>query len=290
MYHFKSLCITLIMASTLMVGCGENVFKNMADSDSEEAQTEEAKIALDKGNYTEAAGIFEELCNTGLTDADLSDLSCDETTQADLASAYIGLASGFDVLKLISMAEEAVSVPKVLYSHLPESIDSEAFTDISSIIDIEFFNQCVADIDNCNTDEYMTQAIAILKNILEDNPPDSDTLTDVEKNYYLQLTVASALDIVINVGIESEGFCDNGIPKNIPSEIKQETVDAIVGDIDNIADGLIGSGLINFTNVNLRETIEGIKDDIDIDNDEVIEPGDIQGYITDLQEFGPACE
>src|SRR4030065_1505352 len=96
MYTVKKLFIALVSASILFAGCGGNMFEGLSDSNSAMSKKEEAKIALDKGDYSEAVSLLEELCGT-----DTSNPTCDEETQTDLASAYIASATGLDMLQLI---------------------------------------------------------------------------------------------------------------------------------------------------------------------------------------------
>ena len=135
----KKLFITWVSTSILFAGCGGNMFEGLSDSNSAMSKKEEAKIALDKGDYTEAVSLLEELCGT-----DTSNLTCDEETQTDLASAYIAIATGLDVLQLIDAADTAAA--------------TESFSTISTLLPIEEINACAADPSSCTIQTNMDSA------------------------------------------------------------------------------------------------------------------------------------
>src|SRR3972149_6447761 len=181
MFTVKKLFIVWVFTSMFFAGCGGNLFEGLSDSDSDAAQKEEAKIALDKGDYSEAVSLLEELCGTDIP------LTCDEETQADLASAYIASATNLDVLQLIDAAENAAA--------------GESFTTLSTLLPIDEINACVATPSSCTMHTDMDKAIAILDNLLPDTVPEEPT--SVQKNLYLQLATAAAVDIVVTVGLVS---------------------------------------------------------------------------------------
>lgn len=260
MYNVKKLFIMLVFTSMFFAGCGGNLFEGLSDSNSATAKKEDAKIALDKGNYTEAVSLLEDLCGT-----DTSNLTCDEETQTDLASAYIASATNLDVLQLIAKAEEAAAGT------------SSSFTTVSSLLPITDINAC-ADPATCPISEGMSKAITILEGLLPATVPVNPT--DTEKNLYLQLAVASAVDAAVNIGIVSGGLYDDGTPKNVPQSIDTETLTTITDDVNNIIDGVAGSGL---GSTELTNDINNIKTGIDSNSDGNVVLGELQTYITNLQ-------
>ena len=243
MYTVKKLFIMLGFTSVLFAGCGGNLFEGLSDSDSDAAKTEEAKIALDKGDYTEAVSLLEELCGT-----DTSNLTCDEETQADLASAYIASATDLDVLRLIDAAENAAT--------------DESFTTLSTLLPIDKINACVATPSPCTMQTDMDKAIAILNNLLPDPVPADPT--DVQKSQYLQLATASAVDIVLTVGLVSDGLDpDTGLPNDTPTEVTDADLTGVSENLGNIVLGLEGAGILD---TGISEDIETIQTEISADD------------------------
>lgn len=88
------LSIMLLIAS-LTVGCDDSVLEGLADDDSFEAKLEEARIALDKGEYSRAIELLEALDDANPRNA---------TIQQYLSNAYAGLA-GLDTFNLLTTIE-----------------------------------------------------------------------------------------------------------------------------------------------------------------------------------------
>ena len=260
MYSLRNLLIPMIFASTLLSGCGGNIFESMVDNNSTAAKKEDARIALDKGNYTEAVRLLEELCGT-----DTSNLTCDEETQANLASAYIADATNLDVLQLIAKAEEAAAGT------------ASSFTTVSTLLPITDINACASDPTACTITDKMGDAITILEGLLPATVPANPA--DTEKNLYLQLAVASAVDIAVTIGTVSGGLNTDGTPVEVPTDIDQATLTTITNDVNNIIDGVSGSGLVS---AELTNDINNIKSEIDSTPDGNVTLGELQTYITNL--------
>ena len=239
----KKLFIMLVFTSVIFAGCGGNLFEGLSDSDSDAAKKEKAKIALDKGDYTEAVSLLEELCGT-----DTSNLTCDEETQADLASAYIASATDLDVLRLIDAAENAAT--------------TEGFTTLSTFLPIDEINDCVTTPSSCTMQTDIDKAIAILDSLLPDTVPAEPT--DAQKSQYLQLATAAAVDIVVTVGIVSEGLDpDTGLPNAIPTSVSSADLTDVSNNLGNIVLGLEGAGILD---AGISEDIKDIQSDISTDN------------------------
>jgi len=257
MYTVKKLFITLVSTSILFAGCGGNMFEGLSDSNSAMSKKEEAKIALDKGDYTEAVSLLEELCGT-----DTSNPTCDEETQNNLASAYIAIATGLDVLQLIDAADTAAA--------------TESFSTISTLLPIEEINACVADPSSCTIQTNMDKAIEILDNLLPDTVPVEPT--SVQKNQYLQLATASAVDIVVTVGLVSEGLDpDTGLPNAIPSNVSGSDLTDVSDNLGNIVLGLEGAGILD---AGISQDINTIKAEISSDN--TVTESELINYINSL--------
>lgn len=261
MDSLRNLCITLIVVSTLLTGCGGNLFEGMADDDTEEAKMEAAKIALDKGDYAEAVSLLEELCGT-----DTANLTCDDTAKADLASAYMATATGLDVLQLIAKAEEAAADP------------TGSFTTVSTLLPIEDINRCVSDPASCTIQTDLEKAIEILDGLLPDTIPADPT--PEQKNQYLQLATASAVNVAVTIGIVSGGLDpDTGLPNNPPSSINSAYVISVSEDISNIVLGLEGADIVS---TSLSEDISAIETSIDTNGDDTVSEEELISYINSL--------
>ena len=253
----KKLFITWVSTSILFAGCGGNMFEGLSDSNSAMSKKEEAKIALDKGDYTEAVSLLEELCGT-----DTSNLTCDEETQTDLASAYIAIATGLDVLQLIDAADTAAA--------------TESFSTISTLLPIEEINACAADPSSCTIQTNMDKAIEILDNLLPDTVPAEPT--SAQKNQYLQLATASAVDIVVTVGLVSEGLDpDTGLPNAIPANVSDADLTDVSDNLGNIVLGLEGAGILD---AGISQDINTIKAEISSDN--TVTESELINYINSL--------
>ncbi len=88
------LSIMLLIAS-FTIGCDDSILEGLADDDSFEAKLEEARIALDKGEYSRAVELLEALDDANPGNA---------TIQQYLSNAYAGLA-GLDTFNLLTTIE-----------------------------------------------------------------------------------------------------------------------------------------------------------------------------------------
>lgn len=290
MNYIRTLSITLVLASFLLAGCGENMFKNQAESTSEEAQKEDAKIALDTGDYVQAITILEKMC--GDTDTAVTALTCDKDTKVDLASAYIAEATGLDVLKLIAEAESTTaSKPKTVYSVSTSA--SVNFTKISKLLNVDKISECITQLNagtECRMKTRLTRAINILDSLLSDTPVTA-SISSEDKNLYLQLGIASAVDLVISVGVVSGGFCPSDyLPKTIPTSDPYNMVADINRDLGTIEKGIVNSGILtNFPDIDISNVIDKIKDQLDTSNDGIINLTELTAYITSLITTSPHC-
>ncbi|MFH2065557.1 MAG: hypothetical protein ABIK15_10200 [Pseudomonadota bacterium] len=85
----------LFLIASFTVGCDDNILEGLADDDSFEAKLEEARIALDKGEYDKAIDLLTVLDNENPGNA---------TIQQYLSNAYAGLA-GLDTFNLLMTIE-----------------------------------------------------------------------------------------------------------------------------------------------------------------------------------------
>jgi len=85
----------MLLIGSFTMGCDDSVLEGLADDDSFEAKLEEARIALDKGEYSRAVELLEALDDANPGNA---------TIQQYLSNAYAGLA-GLDTFNLLTTIE-----------------------------------------------------------------------------------------------------------------------------------------------------------------------------------------
>ncbi len=259
--------IVLSILALLLYGCGGNVFKDIANTDTKEAKKEAAKIALDNGDYATAINLLESLCGT-----DTTALTCDTDTQADLASAYVARATQLDVLQLIKTVEDAQNTQNIQTS----------FQNISTLLPITEINDCAIN-GNCTIQDDLANAVTILDGILPDQVPQNPTAQ--EKDLYLQLAVASAVDVAVTVGVISGGLDETtGLPTTqslSANNVSDSDLSKISTDVDSIVLGLEGAGITDSSISQNIATIETNLKNQDGDPNSVSKQ-DIASYINNL--------
>jgi len=184
-------CILLMAVS----GCESNMLKSLGDDSSEEASIEEAKMALDDGNYDKAIHALSSYKES--TDPEISGI---------LASAYMGKAgldltymlenidsgslNNFDVIASAFYLQTTASPSTILYKAEDEGTPRFIIND-ESILEL---------LTNLSKAKYY------LYTSLEANPDDDD-LT-------VQLGIASALHFIIDMGHIIAEVKDCNIPIN----------------------------------------------------------------------------
>lgn len=178
--------LCMILSFAALSGCESNLFEDLAKTDTREAKLEEARIAIDDGNYNNAISILSESCGFdpkkptvppgGLT-------KCDKETQALLSSALMG-AAGLDVIKLLDLASDLAKNPSKT-----ATLD---FTTVSQLLPTQS-SESITD---------MYAAVTLLSDISPKTADDN-----------LQLAMASASAAVLTVGAIS---CPPGVPPGDP--------------------------------------------------------------------------
>ena len=193
---------------SMSMGCG-NIFEDMADDSTKEAQLEEAQMVLDKGDYTTAVNMLLSLCGLSAADPTSGTPTCDNATISLLASAYMGRA-GLDLIKIIDTAAQDTTIGQ-----------QGIFTEFSSLL----INGNEQDMEN---------AVKLLKNIQGKTP---------EQN--LQMAVAATADTVLIVRDAVGGFNSSGLPNSVPSSFNTTTTNTVTDNISLISTGISGSGIAN---------------------------------------------
>ncbi|MEO5657679.1 MAG: hypothetical protein ABIO65_02385, partial [Nitrospiria bacterium] len=130
----SKMLIGLVLIAVVVMGadggCGQsNLFEGFQDSDDPAIQLENAKVAIDEGDYAEAIAWLERLCGT-----DPAAPTCDNATAALLASAHMGQA-GFNAFDLLAQVENLDSTdPSALYDAFAALIDPAALADLGAAI------------------------------------------------------------------------------------------------------------------------------------------------------------
>ena len=132
-----------------ILGCGDgNMLETMADKNSDAAKKEDARMAIDKGDWQAAIdGLKSEWESSG-----------DPEIGADLAAAYMGLA-GFDALSLVESAQTAADNPSAtdeftMISQLLPDPSDENLANMNEAVNI------LSSIDGRTADENLQLAMA----------------------------------------------------------------------------------------------------------------------------------
>lgn len=229
-----------LLFSFISLGC-ENIFEDMANDSTEEARLEEARMALDKGDYTTAVNIFLDLCGLSAADPTSGTPTCDNATISLLASAYMG-RSGLDLIKIIDTAAQDSSTG-------PQG----TFTEFSLL----FLDPNLQQSDMHNA--------ALLLNKISGRTADQN----------LQMAVAATADTVLIIRDAVGGFNPSGLPNLVPSSFGDTTTNAITTNIDLISTGITGSGIAN---ADLTADINTIKTNI-TGGDPGVDSGELHTYL-----------
>jgi hypothetical protein len=197
----------LILATGGIMGCGENLFENLAENDTQASKIESAQIALDSRSYASAITTLQEICGI-----DPSNPTCDNTTRAMLASAYSGLA-GLDAINLINNASTGTIT---------------SFGSFSSLLPAPTAENKTA----------MNNAVTLLSGI-----PSKTTDQNLQLAAVAVADVVVAIGADLNVTFDPQ----TGLPSSSPpaSGISAATLSQVSNDVTKIAEGVTGSGLTN---------------------------------------------
>ncbi len=245
---FLSLGILLCLA-----GCGSNMLEALSDDSSHKAKFEEARMALDDGNYQEAIDILASSYDASNPDPEAVRI---------LASAYMGLA-GIDLTYILENSEES---------------DGDSFDTIASALSLTVTGQ--------NTEaRFITAGSA--DELLANLEQAQDYLDDLLVYYdgqgltpnqddIVQMGMASAMHFIIQMGAAASDVTDNDIPLN--KDAYRETfpddpdLDTLLSDF---ADHLDDPG---------NETISSLREDLEQVSNAVNTLVEVQGPDEDLAE------
>ena len=229
-----------------MVGCGENLFENLAENDGLASKIESAQIALDSRDYASAITTLQEVCGT-----DLSNPTCDNTTRAMLASAYSGRA-GLDAINLMNTASTG---------------NITSFGSFSTLLPAP----------TADNKSAMDNAITLLAGI---------SSRTADQNLQLAVLAAADVVVTVGVDLTNGFSTTTGQPIQVPdltqvnnAETSSNTVTRVSNDLNLITQGVNGSGLVN---EDLTNDINAIKAGLDTNSSGTVSASELQTYLANL--------
>ncbi len=229
--YFLMLLFFVMLAG--FVGCAK---------DTREAKIEDAKIAIDNKDFSQAIAI--------LRDGSF-DLKNDPEAASLLASAHMGRA-GLDVINLVTEASTAAT-----------SGATGTFTEFSKL-----FSSDPAVLKERQKDT--KAAVDLLSGLPAKTPAQN-----------LQLAIVASADIIITIGAElTGGFKSDGRPNSIPpsTDITPAIVERVANDVIFMADGIVGSGIAD---QELRSDITIIKTEL-ADPSGTVTPTSLLNYLNKI--------
>ncbi|TAJ97902.1 MAG: hypothetical protein EPO39_18870 [Candidatus Manganitrophaceae bacterium] len=200
--------IGFLLTTALFLGGADGKGCGIADDSTQEAKIEKARIALDKGNYSEAVETLKDLCGTNV-----SAPTCDPEIVSLYASAYAGKA-GLDVFDLIKEAADRPVATGSSYALFSAHFSSPDSVDASD----------------------MNNAVLLLTSLTARTPDQG-----------LQLAVATVVDLVVVLGSKTGGYGADGRPVQVPTTTELDDLTPIQGitlisrvlrDVNNMGIGL----------------------------------------------------
>lgn len=262
----KRLCI-LLMALVTLAGCESNVFESIADDSSDAATFEDARMALDDGNYQEAIDLLE-----GSYDSN----NPDPAVAGILASAYMGKA-GVDLTYLIENSDDD---------------DKESFDVIASALSLQTTAEGDARyLDTASVNNLLTN-LEKANGFLDDVAGAATLPLKDRQDAQVQRGIGSAIHFIMSIGKTAQDA--TGATQGIP--INKDAYQAIYADGSGqdpaTLDGAVDLTALNADINDVQDAVTVLADDNDIEDklDEFIQEiagadGEISGselsdYIT----------
>jgi hypothetical protein len=178
--------ILLIVTLLFLVGCKGNLLESLSDDSSREARIEDARMALNDGEYQRAIDILGPGYDPDTADPDTSRI---------LASAYMGKA-GIDLTYLIQNAPGSSSsfdiIASALSLHVVDSPQAESALSVE-----ESLSSSARYIDTAAIDDFIAsleEAQTYLAPLVEANGNDDDIV---------QLGMVSVIHFILEVGVQA---------------------------------------------------------------------------------------
>lgn len=261
----RNLCVLLVSALFIFMGCSGNLFEGVADDDSDDAKLEEARMALDDGEYAKAADMLNDILDGDPTDPQ---------ALAYLSHAYAGLA-GLDTLDMLTIIDE-----------LDESGNSGS---------IDMVGLVLGDAQGDVTPEEVTAKLANLNEAidsLEQIEANSGSLSDDETVQRGVLAAARMAMVLADIIISDQGTGSDGTLR-----LTEDGIDAIYSDtpdfdddadsdqLDALSDDIVGIqeaiGVLddNGSDNDLSEDFQEFEEDINPDGNAIITTEEVEGYV-----------
>jgi len=256
-----------LLVISLLMGCGDDnsILEGMADDGSREARLEEARIALDDGDYANALDIL-------LTLRDK--YPGDSTILKYLSNAYAGLA-GLDTFNILTTIEElddagnsgSIDMIGLVLGDsnglLTGAAISEKLDHLANALD------ALNEIDDRDTDQLAQGGILAVAHV-------ALTLGDIVLNDLNESSVA-----LTEEGINSQYSGAGGADLD-DSNITQETLDDLQQDIEMVADAVDAIDTISSEGNDLSEDFDQFRSDIAQNDDGQITVPELENYINSL--------
>jgi hypothetical protein len=251
----------MFLIASFTVGCDDNILEGLADDDSFEAKLEEARIALDKGEYAKAVDLLTALDSENPGNA---------TIQQYLSNAYSGLA-GLDTFNLL-MTIEALDD-----ANNSGSIDMMGLIlgDSNGLLTASQLQAKLANLEN---------AIIVLKGI---SSPNND--------HKVQLGLLAVAHISLTLGnivMEDQGGTSVTLTEDAlasqyssqPAEFSNVTpatlnTSGLTEDLGYIAEAIIALDSISSQENDLSQDFSEFRNDIDNNGDGIVSQTDLENYI-----------
>jgi hypothetical protein len=226
----KRWVLAVILVLGFLGGACDNAFESLGDKGSRDAKLEEARIALDGGDFTTAVALLETLNNENPGDTEIS---------RSLASAYSG-RGGLNFFDLAARAQEAQNTGSAqdntigqLVSAFPHPVTDNNISDVSTAIAImENISSSSGDPNDFYSLGLFYSAKAILM-VLKDTDQSGDGIPDTFTPMALSdadaQTVYGSLDNALtNFGAGKAGLDGSSEILKSQSDLKSE-IDAKAG-------------------------------------------------------------
>jgi len=264
MSKFAVLLSMGFLVIALLMGCGKDnsILEGLADDGSYEAQIEEARIALDKGDYQDALG-------TLLTLRDK--YPGDRTVLQYLSNAYAGLA-GLDTFNILLAIDD-----------LDKAGNSGS---------IDMIGLVLGDSTGLLTGGVLSEKLENLANALDALNEIQDKSTDQLAQGGILAVAHAALtlgDIILeNQNLSSIILTEEGIGDqfsggaDLGNDVSQETLDDLGQDIEMIGEAVDAIDSISSAGNDLSDNFDQFRADIDQNDDGAVTISELDNYINSL--------
>ena len=255
------LSVMLLIAS-FTVGCDNSILEGLADDDSFQAKLEEARIALDKGEYARAVDLLEALDSSNPGNA---------TVQQYLSNAYAGLA-GLDTFNLLTTIE---------------ALDSSGNSG-----SIDMMGLILGDSDGVLTEAQLRAKLLHIENAMNV----LEGISNPNNDHTVQLGLLAVAHISLTLGnivLEDQGgtsvtLTEEGLTSHYNSsqpaefsDVSTETQNtaALTEDLGYVADAVTALDSISNQGNDLSQDFSQFQNDIDNNGDGSVSETDLEDYI-----------